>query len=570
MMLPSRRRVLRQIVTGAAALSGLPVFVRHALAADAPRFTLGVASGSPTATSVVLWTRVVAPAALAAFGVAEQGDGVDDGTARLPPEVPVQWEVAADEAFSQIVARGTEPARAAEAHTVHAEVTGLAPGRVYWYRFAALGQRSAAGRTRTAPAADADVARLDFAIASCQRWEHGHWAAWRDLAANAPDLVLFLGDYIYEYASVPNGPRSHALGAATTLAGYRARYALYKSDPLLQAAHAVAPWVVIWDDHEVENDYAGVQSERLHGDFAARRAAAYRAWWEHMPLPHALRPLAAGGGAMTIHGRLDWGRLARLQWVDDRQFRDPQLCPRADRGGGSNTVRLRDCPGLVRETARTLLGAAQERWLAEGWSTAHPWNLLAQQTLMARFTREAVAAPSTTAANAMNAASAASAASAENAANGLGPAADAPLLGRYWTDGWDGYPAARQRLLSVLAERRVPNPVVFGGDVHANYVADLHVDFDAAGRRAPIATEFCGTSISSRGSAQSSVDAALRFNPHIRYGRSEERGYGRFTLTRERLSADLRVVADPADPASAVKSGARFVVEAGRAGAVKG
>jgi len=555
MMSSSRRGLLRQIMAGAAAMQGLPLFVAHARAADVPRFACGIASGSPTPTSVVLWTRLVAPAPLlpAAAGAAE-GDSGPPAVAALPPEVPVQWEVAADEAFTQVVARGTEAARAADAHTVHAEVRGLVPGRFYWYRFNALGQRSAAGRTRTAPAAGQDVARLDFAIASCQRWEHGHWAAWRDLAANAPDLVLFLGDYIYEYAAVPNGPRTHALGAATTLEGYRARYALYKSDPLLQAAHAAAPWIVIWDDHEVENDYAGLQGERLQPDFAARRSAAYRAWWEHMPLPHALRPLEAGGGAATIHGRLDWGRLARLQWVDDRQFRDPQLCPRADRGGGSNTVRLRDCPGLVRETARTLLGAAQERWLAEGWSTKHAWNLLAQQTLMARFTREAVAARG----------EGADATAGDGRAPGRDTGAEA---GRYWTDGWDGYPAARRRLLAVLAERHVPNAVVFGGDVHANYVADLHVDFDAAGRSAPVATEFCGTSISSRGLAQSAVDAALRFNPHIRHGRSDERGYGRFTLTRERLQADLRVVADPADAGSEVRSGARFVVEAGRAGA---
>lgn len=552
-------------MAGAAALQGLPAFVRHARAADEPRFALGVASGSPTATSVVLWTRLASPAGATGSGsetglgtAAEAGGPGSAGgpsADALPPEVPVQWEVAADEAFTHVVARGTEPARAADAHTVHAEVRGLAPDRFYWYRFVALGQRSAAGRTRTAPAEGVDAARLDFAIASCQRWEHGHWAAWRDLSARAPDLVLFLGDYIYEYAAVPNGPRTHALGAATTLAGYRARYALYKSDPLLQAAHAAAPWIVIWDDHEVENDYAGLQGERLQPDFAARRAAAYRAWWEHMPLPHALRPVQAGGGAATIHGRLDWGRLARLQWVDDRQFRDPQLCPRGDRGGGSNTVRLRDCPGLVRETARTLLGPAQERWLAEGWSTAHAWNLLAQQTLMARFTREAVPPrPERT--------------DAAPGGGGPDPHGDA-LHGRYWTDGWDGYPAARRRLLSVLAERRVPNAVVFGGDVHANYVADLRVDFDAPERSPLVATEFCGTSISSRGMAQSAIDAALRLNPHLRYGRGDERGYGRFTLTRERLQADLRVVADPADAASDVRSGARFVVEAGQVGAVR-
>ncbi|MCW5636655.1 MAG: alkaline phosphatase D family protein [Rubrivivax sp.] len=539
-----RRRLLQQGlgagVAGAAWLA-LPAFVRHARAAGAPHpFALGVASGSPTASSVVLWTRLAGEA--------------------LPPEVPVAWVLAADEAFTRLVARGSVPAREADAHSVHVEVPGLEPARWYWYRFDALGQRSPAGRTCTAPAADAAPARLDFAVASCQRFDHGHWAAWRDAAEHAAagrlDLVLFLGDYIYEYTSPPGAVRAHEGGATTTLEGYRARYAQYRRDPLLQAAHAACPWIVIWDDHEVENDYAGLQGERLQPDFAARRAAAYRAWWEHMPLPPALRPAEAGGGAMTIHGRLDWGTLARLQWIDTRQFRDPQLCPRPDRGGGSNTVRLRDCPGLVRETARTLLGAAQERWLAEGWSTAPGvWNLLAQQTLMARFTREAVAGQ-------------AAGPGGGAAANGREPG---HLEGRYWTDGWDGYPAARRRLLSVLAERRVPNAVVLGGDVHANYVADLRVDpDDDDARRSPlVATEFCGTSISSRGSPQRVVDAALAFNPHIRYGRSEERGYLRFTLTRERLDAEMRVVADVADPHSAVRGAARFVVEAGNVGAVR-
>ncbi|MBL8345772.1 MAG: alkaline phosphatase D family protein [Rubrivivax sp.] len=529
-----RRSLGRLLALGAApalASACAPVaFVRDARVADTPRFALGVASGSPAADSVVLWTRLA-------------GDA-------LAAEVPVAWEVAADEGFGRIVARGSEPARANDAHSIHLQVRGLEPARWYWYRFAALGQRSPVGRTRTAPAAEgasAAVARLDFAIASCQRWDHGYWAAWRDAAAHPSgrplDLVLFLGDYIYEYGSPPGAVRAHEGGAVSTLEGYRARYAQYKSDPLLQAAHAVCPWIVIWDDHEVENDYAALQGEHLQPGFAARRAAAYRAWWEHMPLPPALRPVEAGGGAMTIHGRLDWGRLARLHWIDTRQFRDPQLCPRPGRGG-SNTVRLRDCPALITEPARTLLGAAQERWLAEGWSLTQPWNLLAQQTLMARFTREAVGSRPD-------------------------PREPAAMQGRYWTDGWDGYPGARQRLLSVLAERKVPGAVVLGGDVHANYVADLRLDPDETDpTRSPlVATEFCGTSISSRGSAQSAVDAALRFNPHIRHGRSEERGYVRFALTRERLEADLRVVADPKDANSTVTSAARFVVEAGKPGA---
>ncbi|MBL8325230.1 MAG: alkaline phosphatase D family protein [Rubrivivax sp.] len=501
-----------------------PALVRHAGAAEQPRFALGVASGSPTADSVVLWTRLIG------------GDLAE-------PAVPVAWELAADDAFTRIVARGTEPARVDEAHSVHVSARGLEPARDYWYRFTALGQRSASGRTRTAPAPGAAVPRLDFATASCQRWEHGHWAAWRDAAQHPSgrplDLLLFLGDYIYEYASAPMGVRTHAQGAATTLEGYRARYALYKGDPLLQAAHAACPWIVIWDDHEVENDYAGLQGQGLDPAFAARRAAAYRAWWEHMPVPPALRPPADALGAVPIHGRLDWGGLARLQWADGRQYRDPQPCPRGGRGG-SATVRPAECAELF-EPARSLWGRVQERWLHEGFSVAHPWNLLAQTTLMARFSTEAVAPP---------------------AEPGGAPG------GRYWTDGWDGYPAARRRLLAGLHQRRVPGTVVLSGDVHANYVAELHTEADDP-RSPHVATEFCGTSISSRSWQQASVDAALKLNPHVIHGRSDQRGYVRFALTPERLEADLRAVADVRDAGSAVGTQARFVVEAGRVGAQK-
>lgn len=505
---PGRRTVLRALPLLAAAI-GAPAWLRQAHAADVPRFALGVASGHPGPGSVVLWTRLTGPG--------------------LAAEVAVDWELAADEGLQQVVARGRAWVRAEDAHSAHVEVAGLASARDYWYRFSALGDASRTGRTRTAPAAQAEVARLEFVTASCQRWDHGQWAAWRDVAASPPDLVLFLGDYIYEYATPPLAAvvRRHEGGPTLTLDDYRARYAQYKSDPLLQAAHALAPWIVIWDDHEVANDYAGEQGEGLEADFPARRAAAYQAWWEHMPLPRALRPVQ---GRATICGRLDWGRLARLHWIDDRQFRDPQACPRPGRGGGK-VVDPRACPAVA-DAGRTLLGAAQERWLAAGWSLQQPWNLLAQQTLMAPLARPA-----------------------PRGADGV----------RLWTDGWDGYPAARARLLAALAERRVPGAVVLGGDVHASYVAELRADPANAG--APVlASEFCGSSISSHGPAQARLDAQRRLNPHLLHARSDQRGCIRFTLTPTLLQADLRAVADPDDAASAVSSQARFVVEAGRPG----
>ena len=497
----------RHVLTLAAAGSfATPAFVRHVRAAGQPRFALGVASGQPQAGSVVLWTRLTGP--------------------ELPPRADVTWELAEDEACTRIAARGVEPALAQDAHSVHAEPAGLQPARWYWYRFSALGQRSAVGRTRTAPAADAVVDKFEFATASCQRYDVGHYAAWQHCAAEDLDLVLFLGDYIYEYASSAQALRAYFSGPGVLLDDYRNRYAQYKSDPALQAAHAACPWLVIWDDHEVENDYAGLQGQRLQPNFAAQRAAAYQAWWEHLPLPKAARPV---DGATRVYGSLDWGRLARLHLLDDRQYRDTQVCPRSGRGG-SNIAKLANCAPF-NDPQRTLLGAAQERWLAGNWSLDRPWNLLAQQTLMARFSWQ-----------------------------------DPARGAEYWTDGWDGYAPARNRLLGVVAERKVPGVVVLGGDVHANYVADLKADFDDP-RSPVVAAEFCGTSISSLGLPQDRVDAARRFNPHVHLARADQRGYGRFTLRPGGLEARLAVVADARDPASALGTQARFVVQAGKAGA---
>ena len=526
----SRRRLLG----AAAACAGtwaLP-FVRHARAADVDRFALGVASGEAGPRGVVLWTRLL---------------GAD-----LPDRVEVRWEVAHDEAFSRVAARGVELAERAWAHSVHAQADGLEPSRRYWYRFSALGGRSAAGRTRTAPAPGADEP-LAFVIASCQRWDHGHWAAWRHAAAEDElDLVVFLGDYIYEYGDAAGlRPGARARGRRRRARSTTTAPATRSTRATPRCRRRTPPrrgWLV-WDDHEVENDYAGLRSQWLDAGFAARRAAAYQAYWEHMPFPRSMRPQ---GAAMRLHRRHDWGRLARFHALDDRQHRDPQACPLPGRGG-SNTVRLGDCPALA-DPARSLLGAAQERWLAEGWSRGHRWNLLAQQTLMARLNwrprgrrGDAEGAPPTPA--------------------GAPPShsPEAP----YWTDGWDGYAPARARLLDDVARRGLDNVVVLGGDVHANYVCDLKTDFDDP-RSPAVATEFCGTSISSEGLPQSRLDALRADNPHLHHARSDQRGYVHFSLDARRLQARLRVVDDPLDPASGIRTAARFVVEAGRAGALPG
>jgi alkaline phosphatase D len=474
-------------------------------------FRLGVASGEPTAGGIVLWTRL-AP------------DPLNGGGMPAAP-VEVAWSLAHDESFSRIVRRGIAVAVPDDAHSVHVQVDGLEAGE-YWYRFVANGEASPTGRTRTAAAGN----RLRFAVGSCQQYEHGFFAAHRDIAADASiDAVLFLGDYIYEASWGRNHVRSHGAPEAVTLAGYRDRYALYKSDQDLQAAHAAHPWLVTWDDHEVANDYADDRGERHVGAaFLQRRADAYKAFWEHLPLSPAQRP---DGPALKLYRAFDFGGLARIALLDDRQYRDHQVCPRGNLVGGGNVVSDSQCPQRL-DPQRSILGREQERWL-EATLERSParWNLLAQQTLMAQFDREP------------------------------GPER------KSWTDGWDGYPAARKRLLDFIAARRPANPLVLGGDVHATYIADLKPDFDAPPSLV-VATELCGTSITSQGPAPTDTARRVAENPHVKFADSATRGYLRIDLQPERATAELRGVADVRQPESAVSTTARFLVEANRPGAL--
>ncbi|WPB58080.1 alkaline phosphatase D family protein [Xylophilus sp. GOD-11R] len=519
-----RRDLLR--FASAAATGALGA--RHAWAgrgALADPFALGVASGASHETGLVLWTRI-APAAL---------------PSPLAP-VELRWEIAHDEGFRRIAASGRSIASPTLGHAVHVEVDGLAPGRWYHYRFLLGDAASDTGRTRTAPAADTLPDRLRFVFASCQRWEHGFYAAWRDAARQSPDLIVFLGDYIYEYASPhtppADMPRSHMLRHATTLADYRDRYALHKSDPDLRAAHRACPWLVTWDDHEVENDYAGMLGQAAPDRFLARRAAAYQAFYENMPLPaSALARGLAGLGtpdAVRVTQRHAFGRLARFHLLDTRQFRDPQAC-RADAGEKSpGAVRPSACPAID-APGRSLLGAAQEAWLAEGLAddARHGrtrWTIVAQQTLVAprRYG---------------------------------GP--DAPVA----TDTWDGYPAARRRLLDAVVGHAPRNTVFVGGDIHQNYVSHLHRESQGGGDpgAAPVATEFCGTSVSSRsGASAARRESLLRRNPHIVFADGEKRGYGLVDLGRDGWQTRLRTVDRPDDADSPVQTAAVFQVRDGR------
>ncbi len=475
---------------------------------DTEPFTLGVASGLPGPAGATLWTRL-APRPL------QDGGGLD------PVPLRVRWEVLEADGAT-VVRSGTAVAEPAWAHSVRVSVDGLAPDRAYRYRFASGAATSPVGRFRTAPA-PGEGSRLRAVFASCQQYEQGYFAAWRHALTEDPDLVVFLGDYVYESSWGRRHVRKHDPGVPRTLEAYRRRHALYRGDPDLQAAHAGCAWVVTWDDHEVDNDYAADLSQRGESreGFLARRAAAYRAYFEHMPLPWSMAPR---GASMRLHGHLDWGGVARIHVLDDRQYRSAQAC--SPPGFAGSRVVGPECEARL-DPARTMLGAEQEAWLAGSLRDARTrWNLIAQQTLLGRCDQR--------------------------------PGPDEG----WWTDGWDGYPAARRRLLETVRASGAANPIALGGDVHAFYAGELHEDFDRPGPR-PAMLEFVGGSITSQGPAQARVDALREANPNLRWGAGGVNGYGLLELARGSASVSMRGLDDAADRASRVRTLRRFELRDG-------
>ena len=492
-----------------------PTTTRAAGAVSAPRwqgnpFSLGVASGQPRPDSAVLWTRLLPDSAIESGWNAEA-------------ECPVRYEIFGDEALRQPVRSGEVMAWPSRAHSVHVRADGLAPGRSYWYRFTCGNAVSTVGRTCTAPAADAEVQRLRFALASCQHWEQGFFAAHREIAQRDLDFVMFVGDYIYEGSSPAYTVRQHGSWTPHTLPQYRARHALYKSDADLQASHAAHPWIVTLDDHEVVNDYADDRDPAYTDParFLQRRAAAYRAYFEHMPLS-----VPPQGAAMQIHDRFTWGRLADIWTLDSRQHRSHHACPDSQRDNGRSVT---GCAELE-DASRTMLGAEQEQWLAAGLAgAARRWKLIGQQTQISATS------------------------------------ADTPQGRSVWTDGWDGYPAARRRLLQGIAEAGVRNVVALGGDVHRHAAANLRVvPNDAA---SPIvATEFVGGSLTSRGASQAAMARMRRDNPDVLHARGDERGWALLDLRPDALQCEFRATAHPVAADAVFSRQAAFTVLADRAG----
>jgi alkaline phosphatase D len=510
----SRHEVARRSFLVAASATVAWPFLNLPLASAAERtvatsdypFKLGVASGDPAPDGVVLWTRL-AP------------DPINGGG--MPPEdVRVSWQVATDQAMSKVVRKGIATAAKNWAHSVHVEVQGLKPDHTYWYQFKAGNEISPVGRTHTAPAGDVMLAKFRFAFASCQHYESGYYNSFRHMAAEDLHAVVHLGDYIYEDGPHDNRPRRHNSPEIQSLDDYRNRYGLYKSDADLQAAHAAFPWIVTWDDHEFDNNYAGDISEEANivaASFLQRRADAYQAYYEHMPVRRSALP---HGPLMQLYRNVTYGRLAQFSVLDTRQYRSDQPC-------GDHNKPL--CDGAFDPNA-TLLGKTQEKWLCDGLAASPArWNILAQQVMMARVDRK--------------------------------PGEEVA----YSMDQWAGYEVGRKRLLQFFSDHKIANPIVLTGDIHSNWVNELKIDFDDE-KSASLATEFVCTSISSGGDGAEKgkdTDGVITENHFVKFYNSE-RGYVRCEVTPEQYQADFRVVPIVSKPESECLTRASFIVADGQ------
>ncbi|GHI21575.1 phosphodiesterase/alkaline phosphatase D [Streptomyces hydrogenans] len=515
---PTRRTVVKAAAVTAVTAPALLGAAAPALAdAPAPAFPHGVASGDPLPDGVLLWTRVTpSPEAVPGSG--------------LGADVRVDWEVAEDRGFARVVASGATTAGAAADHTVKADVRGLRPATAYFFRFTAGGTVSPTGRTRTAPAADSAAPGVRFGVVSCANYEAGHFSAYRHLAARADlDAILHLGDYIYEYASgvypkAEDTVRTHEpRHEIVSLADYRTRHGRYKTDPDLQALHAAHPVVAIWDDHEFANDAwtGGAENHTpgAEGEWAARVAAAKRAYFEWMPV----RASTEG----TVFRRLRFGRLADLHLLDLRSFRSAQ----AKTGSGT-----------VDDPDRTITGRAQLDWLKSGLAGSDAaWQLVGTSVMISPVAFGSLPAYLL-----------------EPLAGLLGLPAEGIAVN---VDQWDGYTDDRKELLAHLSSRAIRNTVFLTGDIHMAWANDVPARAATYPLSASVATEFVVTSVTSDNLddllnvapgtlsvvAAGAVKAA---NRHVKWVDMDHHGYGVLDVTAERSQMDYYTVSDKRDPAA--------------------
>ncbi|CAL9420859.1 alkaline phosphatase D family protein [Streptomyces levis] len=512
--LTPRRRTVVKAAAATAVLAGPLAATLPARAVDqAPAFLHGVASGDPLPDGVLLWTRVTpVPEAIPGSGIG--------------PDTEVSWTVARDKAFTNVVAKGSTTATAASDHTVKADIRGLEPGTDYWFRFSAGGTDSPAARTRTAPAHDAAVTGLRFGVVSCANWEAGYFAPYRHLAARGDlDAWLHLGDYIYEYGTGEYGTRGtvvrpHAPAhEIVTLSDYRTRHARYKTDPDLQALHAAAPVVAIWDDHEFANDAwtggAENHTEGAEGTWSARQAAAKQAYFEWMPV----RPAIAG----TTYRRLRFGKLADLSLLDLRSFRSQQ-------------VKIGN--GEVDDPDRTLTGRAQLDWLKAGLQASDTtWRLVGNSVMISPFAIGSLSADLL-----------------KPLAKLLGLPQEGLALN---TDQWDGYTDDRREILTHLRANAIRNTVFLTGDIHMAWANDVPVDAGTYPLSPSAATEFVVTSVTSdnlddivkvpEGTLSAVASPVIRAaNRHVHWVDTDRHGFGVLDITAERAQMDYYVISDRA------------------------
>ncbi|MFF7770170.1 alkaline phosphatase D family protein [Streptomyces massasporeus] len=513
--LTPRRRTVVKAAAATAVLAGPLAATLPARAVDqAPAFLHGVASGDPLPDGILLWTRVTpVPEAIPGSGAG--------------PDTEVSWVVARDKAFSSIVSKGSTTATAASDHTVKADIRGLQPATDYWFRFSAGGTDSPAARTRTAPAADAAVPGLRFGVVSCANWEAGYFSPYRHLAARGDlDAWLHLGDYIYEYGTGEYGTRDKVVRPhapaheIVTLADYRIRHARYKTDPDLQALHATAPVVAIWDDHEFANDAwpggAENHTEGAEGAWSARQAAAKQAYFEWMPV----RPAIAG----TTYRRLRFGKLADLSLLDLRSFRSQQ-------------VKVGN--GEVDDPDRTLTGRAQLDWLKAGLKSSDTtWRLVGNSVMISPFAVGSLSADLL-----------------KPLAKLLGLPQEGLALN---TDQWDGYTDDRREILAHLRTNAIRNTVFLTGDIHMAWANDVPVDAGTYPLSPSAATEFVVTSVTSdnlddivkvpEGTVSAVASPVIRAaNRHVHWVDTDRHGYGVLDITAERAQMDYYVVSSRAD-----------------------
>ncbi|ESQ94654.1 alkaline phosphatase D family protein [Asticcacaulis benevestitus] len=509
------------LLGGVSALLSTTVAHAAPLAPAQKPFGLGVASGDPSADGFVIWTRI-APDPLA-----------PDGLGGLTAPATVKWCVYHDAALTKPALSGEVTTHPETAHSVHVEVAGLRPDRFYWYRFEAMGVQSPAGRARTLPLENASPAVLKLVFASCSHYEKGYFSAYRHMAAENPDFVLFLGDYIYEYSYKDTSKlvRQHERkDEVTDLAGYRNRYALYHMDADLQTLHASTSCLMTWDDHEVQNDYGGFLSQYMKDDsgMVARRMAAYQAYYENMPLRRSSRLI---GTRLDLYKGYRFGALAEINMLDGRQYRSAAACPVGD----SRKGHVVDDSCLDRlDPKRSMLGFTQEAWLFDRFRKSRAtWNILGQDLLATSLLQS-------------------------------GKDKDKnPIVG-HWTDGWDGYPATRDRLIKAMQGTKLKNPVMLGGDIHSYWATELKADFRDPESRT-IASEFVCTSVTADMPPYKAFADMLPQNPQVKYFNSRTNGYVAVEVTPKRLMSRFMAISDRTDPNATVSTEIAFAVEAGNA-----